>query len=279
MIGFAFPFDSPSPNTDFLKQAGYKFALAGNLFGATKNAVRPNQFLLASLYSYTNKSTMDAIQANLRNNPLSIPLVGSVYTFDQLLQYNATPITVQAIEEVTKQPYPELLFGRGRYLESTFEQKSHLAPPAGIIIHTDDQLETGFYNWITDRTYNALAEKGFNVHFASGLDGITQMLPMYSSLITPCSGAVGFSTYISIEQTGRNFSKVLDPNADPNLKRAIEQITATTINLVTILMKQYKLSFSDVFGHYEASAKGKVDPGERYMNEYFRPRLLLALQR
>jgi len=43
-------------------------------------------------------------------------------------------------------------------------------------------------------------------------------------------------------------------------------------------MKQYKLSFRDVLGHYEASAKGKTDPGELYMNEYFRPRLLLALQ-
>jgi len=278
VIGFAFPSDSPSQNIDFLKQAGYKFALAGNLFGVTKNAARPNQFLLASLYPYAAKTTMDVIQANARNNPLAIPLVGDGYAFDQLLQYNTTPVTVQVVEEVTKQPYPELSFGRGKYLPVTPEQKSHLVPPAGIIIHTDDQSGTGFYNWTTDYTHNALVEKGFNVHFASGLDGITQMLPMYSNLITPCSGAVGFSKYISIEQTGRDFNKVLDPNIDPNLKHAIEQITATTIDLVTTLMKQYKLSFRDVLGHYEASAKGKTDPGELYMNEYFRPRLLLALQ-
>ena len=272
VVGFAFPGNSVPDNTDFLKQAGYKFAFGGNLYGVKNNAAKPGQFLLGTLSPYVLTSTMEIIAANPRNNPRSIPL-NTGYSFDQLISLNMTPITVQTVENVVKTSYPELSFGKIRYLPTNPEQDRHLTKPEGIIIHTTDQAGTNYRNWITDSVYNTLLGRKIDVDFAVGLNGIDQYLRMYKDVATPTRGATGFGNYISIEMCGREYNDILNPAADAEKKKTIETITATTIQLVQSLMHTYNIDSGNILGHFEASADGKTDPGEKYMNNYFRPLL------
>ncbi|MCX6793701.1 MAG: polysaccharide deacetylase family protein [Candidatus Gottesmanbacteria bacterium] len=277
VVGFAFPGNSVPDNIDFLKTAGYKFAFGGNIYGAKDNAAKHGQFLLGTLCPDVLTSTLEAIHANPRNNPRSIPL-NTGYTFDQLISLNMTPITIQTVENVVNTNYPELSFGKILYLPTDPEQGTHLTKPEGIIIHTTDQSGTNWRNWITDSVYESLLTRKIDVNFAVGLNGIDQYLRMYKDVATPTRGATGFGNYISIEMCGRDYNDILNPAADAEKKKSIETITTTTIQLVKSLMQNYQIDSGNVLGHFEASASGKTDPGENYMNNYFRPLLHTQLQ-
>ena len=278
VVGFAFPGDSVPDNTDFLKQSGYKFAFGGNEYGAKNNAAKPNQFLLGTIYPYVLTSTLEILSANARNNPRSVPL-NSGYTFDSLIFSNLTPITVQAVENVTNANYSELAFGKIRYLPTSPEQERHLTKPEGIIIHTDDQSGLNFRNWNTNATYETLVGRTLDVHFTVGLDGVNQFLKMYKDLVTPTRAATGFSNYISIEMCGRDYNDILAASANSEKKKSIETITLMTVQLVKTLAQTFQIDFAKILGHYEATAAGKTDPGQNYMDNYFRPLLFASLQK
>jgi len=125
---------------DFLAENGYKTVtdqelslfLEGKLFLPARSiALEADQQVTGYLRdkgftTITNKydlpvidpsvlvSTLNVLKANLRNNPLSIPLLGG-YTFDNLLLLNSTPITADEIQEVTKKPCEPIFFGN--YME------------------------------------------------------------------------------------------------------------------------------------------------------------------
>ena len=144
-------------------------------------------------------------------------------------------------------------------------------------MHTDDQGGNEFATWTTDKTYNGLLSRKTDSHLAVGLDGVSQFLRMYPSFCAPTRGASGFSNYISIEMCGRYFGDVLLSSTDPAKKDAIQNITQKAVALVKDLMKVYNIPFEKVLGHYEASASGKTDPGQTYMDQVFRPLLKSSL--
>ena len=214
---------------------------------------------------------LKTISANSSNNPRSIILVGN-YTYDALIFYNLTPITKQIAENTTNTRYTELSFGKyTRYLTVTSDQETHLTKPEGIVIHTDDQSGTGYFNWNSINTYYGLQERKTDAHFAVGRDGIGQFLKMYKDIVTPSNGASGFSNYIDIEMCGREYNDILNPSANADKKMVIEEITAKTIQLVIKLIDTYQINLNNVLGHYAASASGKTDPGKNYMENYFLP--------
>jgi Polysaccharide deacetylase/N-acetylmuramoyl-L-alanine amidase len=272
VISFSFPYDSVPDDLVFLKAAGYKFCIAGPLYNVKDNSAKPGQFLLPTLFPYVADKMMEIVKVNPNSNPRSILLLNG-YTFDDLVCLNTTPLTVEEIEKVTGSDYLQLSWGEFKALPISPIQERSLVKPGGIIIHTDDQSGNNFENWTTDRTFNALQERATDSHFAVGLDGISQFLEMYPGFLVPSRAAPGFSSYISIEMCGRDYSCILDPTQDSDKRKSVETITQTTVDLVRKLMAQYGIGFEKVLGHFEATASGKSDPGERYMNEYFRPLL------
>lgn len=229
---------------------------------------RINEAKSPRLYPYVAGSTLEILAANARNNPRSIPLIGG-YTFEKLVSLNLTPVTVQTIESITDDQYPEYVFAKCRYLPTSQEQAEHLTKPEGIVIHTDDQSGTDWLNWDTKRTYNGLFDRGIDTHFAVGRNGVDQYLKMYKDVATPTRGAVGFSNYISIEMCGRDYNDIFDASADVEKRKAIEEITMKTVRLAVWLMDTYQIGLNTILGHYAATASGKTDPGQKYMEEYF----------
>jgi len=272
VISFAFPSDSVPDNISFLKSAGYKFCLGGNLFGVKNNSAKPGLYLVPSLYPYASRELLEITKANAQNNPLAYTLSGG-HTFDDMIRQNTTPVTVQKIKEVLKlkETYPEISFGKIRELLTTKEQKEVLIRPTGIIIHTDDQAGDDFERWNTDKTYIGLESRETDVHFSVGVDGVAQFLKMYKDFCMFTRGARGFGNYISIEMCGRDYNLYFDDETSLGKKKIIELITERTVSLVERLMEQYDISPDNVLGHYQASASGKSDPGKNYMENLFLP--------
>lgn len=276
VISFAFPYDTVPDNIDFLKSAGYKFCLEGNLFGVENNSATPGMYLIPSLYPYVSRNLLEITKVNAFNNPLAY-FLSSGHTFDELIRMNTTPVTVRRIEEILKlkpeEVYPEISFGRVKELPTTDAQKEFLIRPVGIIIHTDDQPGDGFEKWTTDKTYNGLYSREVDAHFSVGIDGVTQFLKVYKDFCMFTKGVYGFANYISIEMCGRDYDSFFNDDAPLAKKRVIEIITKQTVALVKRLAGQYGFSTNNVLGHYQASASGKSDPGKDYMEKLFLPLL------
>jgi len=225
---------------------------------------------------FVQSSTLETISVNTSNNPRSINLQYG-YPIDRLVFENLTPVTVEMIKELTgEQSYEECRFAECVYLPIYKEQSEHLTKPEGIIIHTDAQNGNNWEYWNTNLTYETLLSRKLDVTFAVGRNGVNQYLKMYKDVATPNRGALGFRSYISIEMCGRDYDDVFNPSIDSGKKMAIEEITTKTIDLVLQLMETYGIGLNTILGHYAASASGKIDPGKRYMEEYFMPKLRVA---
>ncbi len=271
---FAFPYDSIPQDCSFLTQAGYDNAMVGRPEAQiTANVALPGELVLPNLYPYTLPDILTGIQDNSQNNPLAIPLSWGNYSFDRLLFETTRQLTAADVEQQIGEPYRPLEFALYRALPPREYFAGRLVRPRGIVLHTDGQPMEYPLNWNSSVTYNGLiGNNGANVHFGVGMDGTTQFLEMYPHFITPTSGNGGaFFDHVGIEMGGNHYYQFDSGNAE--LRQAIETITDRTIDLIITLCHQYSLNPEHVYGHYEVSAKGKVDPGSRYMNEYFRPRL------
>jgi hypothetical protein len=263
ITGFAFPSDQVPKDVDYLKDAGYLYAFGGNIRGSPRNnAVWEGEFVAPSLYPYVSHQTLTKLENNSSNNPRSIPLT-SGYTFDKIIYFSSTPITVEKIENLTQKKYPELIIGNFYTPLPIPPEDNSLIRPAGIIIHTDAQTLGTYSNWVTKRTFEGLLSRQTNVHFACGYDGVRQFLPIYKDLITPSRGAPGFSNYIQIEMCGSKYEAILSGQINnKEIKNTVELIIAITTNLVLALINQYKIPTYLILGHHQACASGKVDPGD-----------------
>ena len=146
--------------------------------------------------------------------------------------------------------------------------------PTMIILHWDGQ-EGSPYGWTTNGTYIGL---GFetSAHFAVGIDGVLQMLPMTNTTVARSQGAIGRNDQaINIEMAGWNF------DATPPTQKEID----ATVNLIIKLMQAYHITINDVFGHSEQDTvnsngqacvigfgsdchdRYKSDPGKEFMDE------------
>ena len=276
VTGFAFPYDSVPDKIDFLKAAGYQFGMGGNLFGVRDNSALKGQYLVPSLYPYVMQSLLEEISANNTNNLRAVSLT-SGYTFAEMIYMNISPITVAELENIVGGPYSVIFLGDFRELPISDEQKKSLVRPVGIVIHTDDQGGNWYNFWNTGVTYDSLSLRELDVHFAVDRHGIAQFLKMYPDFCTPARGTKGFMDFISIEMCGREYSQVLNPQTNTDKVAVIKETTQNTIALVKALIKQYDIDPANVLGHYQATASGKTDPGREYMENYFLPRLKIAL--
>jgi hypothetical protein len=228
------------------------------------------------IYPRVASTTLNIISANGSNNPRAILLTEGL-PFDRLLFANLTPVTLAKAESVSGGSYPELKFMECRYLPTSREQSEHLTKPEGIIIHTTDQSGLDWDNWEPDNVFGTFQARGVDTSFGVGRRRTNQFLKMYKDVVTPTRGASGFGNYFSIEMCGRDFNDILNPSTDAGKRRAIEEVSANTVRLVVRLMDSYKISLDTVLGHYAATASGKTDPGQKYMENYFLPLLRSAV--
>lgn len=148
--------------------------------------------------------------------------------------------------------------------------------PTWIVIHTDDQPGRDASEWKTSVTWNGLSgreEGGRSVHFAVGVDGIVQMLPMYQHMVMQGRASQKDAYSIQIEMCGRDYNKVVEGTADREMKEAVELITGKTTSLVVKLMVAYKIPLGNIEGHYMQPGSGKTDPGDKYFEQIFLPLL------
>jgi len=80
-----------------------------------------------------------------------------------------------------------------------------LVTPTEIVIHWDGNSSHDTSKWLTSTTYNGLVGRNTATHFAVGVDGVLQMVPMTENQISLTRGAPGHETAINIEFAGANF--------------------------------------------------------------------------
>jgi peptidoglycan/xylan/chitin deacetylase (PgdA/CDA1 family) len=275
VVGFAFPFDSVPEKIQFLKNAGYEYALAGRLNPKpVQDYAKYGDFLIPSIYPYTSKRTLDAIGMNRWNNGISIPF-NNGYVFSELMLETTRPISWKDLNSEGKQALP---FGMQLPL-TELKSETRVMKPSAIIIHTDGQEGTNPQLWNTRSTYNGLLGRNLTVHFGIDSDSTYQFLFMGRDYVEICTGARGFNDAISIEMAGKDYNEVAERRASSEKTKVVDAITQRTIELVGKLMNQYGISYNNVLGHYEASASGKADPGNKYMEQYFRPKLQVELEK
>lgn len=272
VISFAFPYDDVPQNTDFLNSSGYLFGLGGSLYRPKQNYARVGEMVVPSLYPYMTAELLEIIKVNEVNNPLAINLISGL-TFDQLIYFNTTPFDLNKIRLVAGENYNRILFGADMPLPADNYYLQNLVRPLGIIIHTDDQPGNESDRWLSSRTYYGLLGRGINTTLAVGLDGVTQFVDMYPHFMVPNLGTMGFSNYIGIEMCGRDYNDLFARNTSDAKKSVIREISGRTVDLILKLIKQYNINPNQVYGHYEAAASGKTDPGREFMENYFRPLL------
>jgi hypothetical protein len=94
----------------------------------------------------------------------------------------------------------------------------------------------------------------------------------------PLGGAFDFNhEAISIEMVGNFYNRLVTGPASEQFKQIVTATTERTVALVAQLMALGKIPYERVVGHYEVSIRNKIDPGNRYMDEYFRPLLRQSL--
>ncbi len=273
VVSFAFPYDSVPENLNFLKQAGYKFALGGTTNPSNDNA-KVGDYYIYSNYSYSTSKIMKAVLANPSPNFTSTPLIRGI-TFDRLMILASTPVTKETIKSITGKDSEPIYFGKFMEVPRDPDFGDILVRPLGIIVHTDDQGGNDWQSWNSETTYFGLIGQKTDVHLGVGLNGVTQYLPMYKEgFVTPTRGASGFASFINIELSGRDYNDVINPNAPPEKIQTIKNITTELIQLLKDIKKVYPWIDldRDLLGHLEASASGKTDPGADYMN-YLRSRI------
>lgn len=193
--------------------------------------------------------------------------------------------TTTAISTMLPLPYTEcpengkeiICFGYYyKELPSTAWDNNNIVPEY-IILHWDGRPAGNTHRWISENTWHGLANRedgGKSSHFAVGMDGVGQFLPMYKDTVKQSKAASYYMDphCINIEMAGRDFDGIVTGEADKETQVAIETITAHTLELVINLMKQYNIPIENILGHYQV-LEGKIDPGELWLQEYFLPQL------
>ncbi len=264
-IGFAYPYGQWA-YTDIPSSVGFSFQLMGPAPAIENNNARPGNSSIHTLFPYTGIDVMSSISANSRNYPLDINLQPYWKPFDFQVFMNTTPFGPAAIGA------EPLWFAESRPNEVRPHYQNRLVVPTGLVIHTTAQPWNEYQNW---HPANIRA----NVHFGVGWDGVEsavvlQYMNMYSQHVTPISGNGGDHFYLGIEMCGVDYDRFDD---DTPQAQAIRIITESTVELTVQLIQQYGIPYQNVVGHYERTATGKPDPGQRYMEEYFRPMLRARL--
>jgi hypothetical protein len=186
----------------------------------------------------------------------------------------------------------EIVFSDNYKEHNLDKTKLEWGEPKEIILHWDGNPSTNISDWRTSVTYNGLnrlvtdprtGEKvQLSSQFAVGVDGVLQMMPMRTSTVPISHTSFGYYNYeINIEMAGAHF-KV---NSDGTTNVPIEELDAT-VDLITRLLKHYKLPLSSLVGHFQRDTividgktvdRGKPDPGKDFL-EFIREKVSLKLQ-
>lgn len=115
-----------------------------------------------------------------------------------------------------------------------------LIEPTKIIIHWDGNANYDDpTKWTTSATYNGLVSRDTSSHFAVGIDGVAQFVPMTEDKVAKTWAYTGDPYVINIEFCGAHFDKV--PPSDYEVQEGIK--------LIASLIVQYDLDIEDIVGH------------------------------
>jgi len=272
VLGFAFPFDSVPENAlNLVKTAGYKFFAGGIAAKIGQNAALfgKEETGLPCFYPYIHTDELTIRKEQAQNNFALIPISGNL-SFPDVLAANQNDI-------IFNQEWPKYQLELAA-LKPLAEEKiftGRLIPASVIIIHTDSQNPKEPTVWKAENTFNGIngQNRKVAVHFGADQNHSLQFIPLYfrqNKIWLPepkeeNEGAKGIGSAINIEMSGGNFDQYLKEN--PNHPVILSTLTQTA-TLVTKIIKTSggTLDENKIFGHYEMTARGKSDPGEKTMS-------------
>ncbi len=210
--------------------------------------------------------------------PTTTPSVRTALVFKPTVVAKATPTQTASSTppyKLCREGSKEICFGDYYNILPGDTYVHALIVPDTIVLHTSDQSGNTPKLWFGANVWYGLEGRLVSTHFAVGLDGVSQFLPMYGSVVTQCRGAqYSYNLHsIQIEMSGRNYNYFITGQASPDMAASVVTITDKTITLVITLMKFYNIPFKNVMGHYQMEGSGKTDPGNLYFEQYFLPLL------
>lgn len=193
--------------------------------------------------------------------------------------YTPTQTSTPDIIYPTVSEKGQLYFGDYLELPKT-SYMDELVAPYVVILHTDAQSLKIPDRWYAMGTYYGL-DTTKSVHFAVCQDGILQMLPMFEKEVVYAKGTSPQydgggvlqdwnARSIQIEMCGRDYDLFVTGDVSEDMAHAVFTTTENTVDLVIALMYQYNIPIENIFGHYQVQ-RGKVDPGQIYLEQYFLP--------
>lgn len=237
----------------------------------------PNDLRLVKLSANT---TSAAIRLFGKRSSVLMPVLGNqrtaIKTFGTHQGFNETPVLLSILGNP-----PQIWLTESKLLPSTCISE-RLMQPRYIVIHTDGNTSKPEL-WLAEKTWQYLSGQRFGIHFIADANKVWQTTSIYSGNpawwpMLPQGGAKGINhEAISIEMAGSGYGGIVTGTISEVTKTAIEQTTQKTIDLVVQIMNRSGIPYERVVGHFELSIEGKTDPGQKYLNEYFRPRLRQVL--
>ncbi len=117
-----------------------------------------------------------------------------------------------------------------------------------------------------DKTYNTLIARNLSCHLATDTDDVYIMEKFFEKQVEFPACAGEWNTYsINNEVAGAYFTANPPP---PNLDELEMAYDATCK-----AMGQYKIPWSQIYGHYQVPNSGKIDPGKEFLEEVFIPEI------
>ena len=198
-------------------------------------------------------------------------------------------------EEITDKLANRMKNGLVRLLPNTLGARStpgrFCITPTMIVIHWSGGWDNDDAN---DRTWNTLVTRNLACQLGSDANDTTLMQPFYETQVEFPWCASAFNTFSINNEIGGGFLKrsggetIVDirftdekgypsrlPPGNPNKPR--QRIFPTklvfdhAIDATCVIMKQYNIPWSQIYGHYHVPGAGKSDPGKEFLEDWFIP--------
>lgn len=158
----------------------------------------------------------------------------------------------------------------------TYGKDIYAVNPTSIWWHWDAGSTPKSANNINKRvlsTYDILKSRGdkgehVSTHFTVGLNTVLQMLPLGKDSVTQARLTNDLEVDDVLKSLSLGGIQIETTGMYYDTRPPLASQTNTLIKLTAVLMKQYNIPFSKVFGHLEvAPGLGKTDPGIKYLKQ------------
>ncbi len=165
--------------------------------------------------------------------------------------------------------------------------------PTMLVIHWSGGWDNKDGN---QSTYETLVQRDLACQLATDIDDAYLMQPFYEKQVEMAWCANSWNTYsinnemaggfipspndkrygkidIRFTDSSGNPQRVGDPSR-PNQKTFPEEVEIKrAVDTACVMMKQYNIPWTQIFGHYQVPGSGKEDPGQTFLENTFIPRV------